>query len=50
MHIWAMTQSYADYAIQTRVMLGLERDAPIDREPIARELVAFVLNGCGIKA
>jgi TetR/AcrR family transcriptional regulator len=50
MHIWAMTQSYADYAIQTRVMLGLERDAPIDREPVARELVAFVLAGCGIRA
>ena len=49
MHIWAMTQSYADYAIQTRVMLGLPPDAPIDREPIARELVAFVLGGCGIK-
>jgi len=50
MHVWAMTQSYADYAIQTRVMLGLPSDAPIDREPIARELVAFVLAGCGIRA
>ena len=50
MHIWAMTQSYADYAIQTRVMLGLPPDAPIEREPIARELVTFVLGGCGIKA
>ena len=49
MHIWAMTQSYADYALQTRVMLGLPPDAPIDREPIARELVAFVLHGCGLK-
>jgi TetR/AcrR family transcriptional regulator len=49
MHIWAMTQSYADYALQTRVMLGLPPDAPIEREPIARELVAFVLGGCGIK-
>nr|WP_323495800.1 MULTISPECIES: TetR/AcrR family transcriptional regulator [unclassified Variovorax] len=48
MHIWAMTQSYADYALQTRVMLGLPPDAPIDREPIARELVAFVLHGCGL--
>ena len=48
MHIWAMTQSYADYALQTRVMLGLPPDAPIEREPIARELVAFVLHGCGL--
>jgi TetR/AcrR family transcriptional regulator len=49
MHIWAMTQSYADYSLQTRVMLGLPPDAPIDREPIARELVAFVLHGASIK-
>lgn len=49
MHIWAMTQSYADYALQTRVMLGLPPDAPIEREPIARDLVAFVLGGCGIR-
>jgi TetR/AcrR family transcriptional regulator len=48
MHIWAMTQSHADYALQTRVMLGLPPDAPIEREPIARELVAFVLAGCGL--
>ena len=44
MHIWAMTQSYADYALQTRVMLGLPPDAPLDREPIARELIGFVLR------
>ena len=50
MHIWAMTQSYADYALQTRVMLGLPPDAPVEREPIARELVTFVLAGCGIQA
>jgi len=29
-------------------MLGLPADAPLDREPIARELVAFVLAGAGI--
>jgi len=50
MHIWAMTQSYADYAIQTRVMLGLPPDAPLDREAIAKELIGFVLAGCGIKS
>ncbi|RYF36980.1 MAG: TetR family transcriptional regulator, partial [Comamonadaceae bacterium] len=48
MHIWAMTQSYADYALQTRVMLGLPPEAPLDRDLIARELVAFVLAGAGI--
>ena len=47
MHIWGMTQHYADYAVQVRVMLGLPPAAPIDREPIQRELTAFVLMGCG---
>jgi len=46
MHIWAVTQHYADYAVQVRVMLGQAPDAAIDREPIARELTTFVLLGC----
>jgi TetR/AcrR family transcriptional regulator len=48
MHVWAMTQHYADYAVQVHVMLGLAPDAGIDREPIQRELTAFVLLGCGL--
>jgi TetR/AcrR family transcriptional regulator len=48
MHIWGMTQHYADYAVQVRVMLSLPPDAPIDRAPIERELTAFVLMGCGL--
>lgn len=48
MHIWGMTQHYADYAVQVRVMLRLSSDAPIDRAPIERELTAFVLMGCGL--
>ncbi len=47
-HIWSMTQSYADYALQTRLILGMQADAPFDREPIARELISLVLLGCGI--
>jgi TetR/AcrR family transcriptional regulator len=47
MHIWAMTQHYADYAVQVRVMLGQPPDTPIDRAPIERELTDFVLMGCG---
>jgi TetR/AcrR family transcriptional regulator len=47
MHIWGMTQHYADYAVQVRVMMGQPPDTPIDREPIQRELTAFVLMGCG---
>jgi TetR/AcrR family transcriptional regulator len=48
MQIWGMTQHYADYAVQVRVMLGLPPDAPIDREPIAGELTKSVLLGCGL--
>jgi TetR/AcrR family transcriptional regulator len=48
MHIWALTQHYADFALQVRVMQGLPPDAPLDREAIAREVTAFVLRGCGI--
>ena len=48
MHIWAMTQSHADYALQTRVMLGIPPEEAINRAPIAEELIALVLHGCGI--
>ena len=50
MHIWGMTQHYADYAVQVRVMLRLAPDAPIERAPIERELTNFVLMGCGLLA
>ena len=49
-HIWAMTQYHADYALQARVMMGVGAETAIDREQVARELIAFVLGGCGIKA
>jgi len=29
-------------------MLGQAPESPIDREPIQRELTAFVLMGCGV--
>lgn len=46
MHIWAMTQHYADFAIQVRVLMGQAPDEPLDREAITREVVSFVLRGC----
>ncbi|MFT3814398.1 MAG: TetR/AcrR family transcriptional regulator [Acidovorax sp.] len=48
MQIWGMTQHYADYAVQARVMLGLPADAPMDRDHLARELTHSVLLGCGL--
>lgn len=50
MQIWGMTQHYADYGVQVRVMLGLPPDAPIERAPIVHELTNFVLLGCGLPA
>ena len=48
MHIWGMTQHYADYAVQVRVMLGQKPDTPIARDTVERELTDFVLRGCGL--
>ncbi|MDD0810168.1 TetR/AcrR family transcriptional regulator [Curvibacter sp. RS43] len=48
MQIWGMTQHYADYGVQVRVMLGLPPDAPLDRAPIALQITNFVLLGCGL--
>lgn len=48
LHVWGMTQHYADYGVQVNVMLGLAPGAPIEREPIVRELTTFVLAGIGL--
>ncbi len=43
MHIWAMTQHHADFALQVRHICG-----PLDREAIANQLIPFILRGCGL--
>lgn len=48
LHVWGMTQHYADYGVQVNVMLGLPAGAPVEREPIVRELTTFVLAGIGL--
>lgn len=48
MQIWGMTQHYADYGVQVKVMLGLAPDEPIDRQPIAQQLTNSVLLTCGL--
>ncbi len=47
-HIWSMTQTYADYALQTRIMLNLPPDAPFDRDAVTQEVIRFVLAGIGV--
>lgn len=47
--LWAATQTYADFAVQVRAVLGLDEldDDAFDRA--AAEVVAFVLRGCGLR-
>src|SRR6202012_2323225 len=48
MHMWALTQYYADYAIQAERMLdGSLRGRKLQQHTLD-ELVAFVLQGCGL--
>lgn len=48
MHIWALTQYYADYAVQAERMLGASLQSPRQRQEILDELVDFVIAGCGL--
>jgi TetR/AcrR family transcriptional regulator len=48
MHLWAMTQYYADYAIQAEKMLRKPITDSVLQTHILDELVAFVLAGCGL--
>jgi len=48
MHLWAMTQYYADYAIQAEKMLRKPMSDRALQAHILDELVAFVLAGCGL--
>lgn len=47
MHIWALTQHHADFALQVRVMRGQGPDTPPERALITREVTHFILRACG---
>ncbi|WP_167481116.1 TetR family transcriptional regulator C-terminal domain-containing protein [Acidovorax cavernicola] len=47
MNIWSITQHFADFEFQTRYMMRLKAGEKFDTEHIAREVVDFVLRGCG---
>ncbi|MBC7435232.1 MAG: TetR family transcriptional regulator C-terminal domain-containing protein [Bdellovibrionales bacterium] len=50
MSIWAITQFYADSAVQVqRLMKPKQPGWTPDREALVEELTGFVLRGCGIK-
>ncbi|WP_226627547.1 TetR family transcriptional regulator C-terminal domain-containing protein [Alloyangia pacifica] len=50
MNIWAVTQHYADYELQSRRVLGVEGDAEMDFERIAAEAVQLFLARAGLAA
>lgn len=46
--IWSITQHYADFAIQIRQIKGMPPDTPFDRGLITKDVLRFILRGCGI--
>ncbi|WP_241522061.1 TetR family transcriptional regulator C-terminal domain-containing protein [Chimaeribacter californicus] len=46
MHIWAITQYYADFAVQVKNMYRDTQDSPATQEHIIREVTELVLRGC----
>ena len=49
MHIWAVTQHYADFETQVRSMMKLEDKDPLDLERIEKEVSTLFLRACGIE-
>lgn len=46
MHIWAVTQYYADFAVQVKHMYGDFQGDNTAREHIIAEVTTLILNGC----
>ena len=48
MNIWALTQYYADYALQAEHLLKKPVTNPEQKAAIQQELITFILKGCGL--
>jgi len=48
--IWAATQTYADFDVQVRAVLGRSELTPRDHERATEHVVALLLRGCGLVA
>lgn len=48
MHIWAVTQHYAEYEAQARHLLGLREAESLDADRIAAEATRMFLMRCGL--
>ena len=46
--IWAITQTYADFDVQVRAVLGRAKLGARDHRRAADHVVALVLRGCGL--
>ncbi|MFQ0815239.1 TetR family transcriptional regulator [Brucella anthropi] len=49
MHIWAVTQHYADFEAQVRSMMDVGPEEPLDIERIEREVATLFLRACGLE-
>lgn len=48
-HMWAVTQHYAEYEAQARMLMGVAPDQPMDAERIIAEASALFLRRCGLE-
>ena len=46
--LWAITQTYADFDVQVRAVLGRTSLSDSEFEAATEHVVAFVLRGCGL--
>jgi len=46
--IWAATQTYADFDVQIRAVLGKEEMEDADRQRATQHVVSLILRGCGL--
>jgi TetR/AcrR family transcriptional regulator len=46
--IWAATQTYADFDVQVRAVLGRTKLTARDHERATEHVVSLVLRGCGL--
>jgi TetR/AcrR family transcriptional regulator len=46
--IWAATQTYADFDVQVRAVLGRDSLGPREQQQATEHVVALILRGCGL--
>jgi TetR/AcrR family transcriptional regulator len=48
MNMWAVTQHYAEYEAQARILMDQPADAPLDADRIVAEATQLFLRRCGL--